>query len=280
MESSYRVRLKSFESSLSKKEKMIASYISSHSRAASQMTINEMAQTLGMADSTIFKFTRKLGYSGFKDFHNALISEEFDPAISIHENISDTSSPLGVAVSVFNSSIDSLSHTKEMLESENLEGAVSLIVSSKTVFLFGLGGSNIIAADAYHKLLRSPLNVKYTSDYHLQLMEASRATKDDCAIIFSHTGRCKEAIQLADLFQQIGGRVLVITSDRNSPLARRADVTLLTISEETSFRSESLASRIVQLALIDSLYTSVMLANPRKSKNSLQSIRDAIELTR
>ena len=215
MESSYRVRLKSFESSLSKKEKMIASYISSHSRAASQMTINEMAQTLGMADSTIFKFTRKLGYSGFKDFHNALISEEFDPAISIHENISDTSSPLGVAVSVFNSSIDSLSHTK-----------------------------------------------------------------DDCAIIFSHTGRCKEAIQLADLFQQIGGRVLVITSDRNSPLARRADVTLLTISEETSFRSESLASRIVQLALIDSLYTSVMLANPRKSKNSLQSIRDAIELTR
>ena len=160
MESSYRVRLKSFESSLSKKEKMIASYISSHSRAASQMTINEMAQTLGMADSTIFKFTRKLGYSGFKDFHNALISEEFDPAISIHENISDTSSPLGVAVSVFNSSIDSLSHTKEMLESENLEGAVNLIISSKTVFLFGLGGSNIIAADAYHKLLRSPLNVK------------------------------------------------------------------------------------------------------------------------
>ncbi|MBF0947217.1 MAG: MurR/RpiR family transcriptional regulator, partial [Atopobium sp.] len=213
-------------------------------------------------------------------FHNALISEEFDPAISIHENISDTSSPLGVAVSVFNSSIDSLSHTKEMLESENLEDAVNLIVSSKTVFLFGLGGSNIIAADAYHKLLRSPLNVKYASDYHLQLMEASRATKDDCAIIFSHTGRCKEAIQLADLFQQIGGRVLVITSDRNSPLARRADVTLLTISEETSFRSESLASRIVQLALIDSLYTSVMLANPRKSKNSLQSIRDAIELTR
>ena len=167
-----------------------------------------------------------------------------------------------------------------MLESENLEGAVSLIISSKTVFLFGLGGSNIIAADAYHKLLRSPLNVKYASDYHLQLMEASRATKDDCAIIFSHTGRCKEAIQLADLFQQIGGRLLVITSDRNSPLARKADVTLLTISEETSFRSESLASRIVQLALIDSLYTSVMLANPRKSKNSLQSIRDAIELTR
>ena len=74
--------------------------------------------------------------------------------------------------------------------------------------------------------------------------------------------------------------MLVITSDRNSPLARKADVTLLTISEETSFRSESLASRIVQLALIDSLYTSVMLANPRKSKNSLQSIRDAIELTR
>ena len=31
-----------------------------------------------------------------------------------------------------------------MLESENLEGAVNLIVSSKTVFLFGLGGSNIM----------------------------------------------------------------------------------------------------------------------------------------
>lgn len=145
----------------------------------------------------------------------------------------------------------------------------NLIVSSKTVFLFGLGGNNIIAADAYRKPLRSPLNVKYASNYHLQLMEANKATNDDCAIIFSHTSRCKEAIQLADLFQQIGGRILVITSDRNSPLARKADVTLLTISKQTSFRSKSLASRIVQLALIDSLYTSVMLSNPRKSKNSL-----------
>ena len=91
---------------------------------------------------------------------------------------------------------------------------------------------------------------------------------------------CSETIQLADLFQQIENRLLVITSDRNSPLARKANVALLTISEETSFRSESLASRIVQSALIDSLYTSVMLANPRKSKNSLKNIRDTIELMR
>ncbi len=56
------------------------------------------------------------------------------------------------------------------------------------------------------------------------------------------------------------------TSDRNSPLARRAGCHVGWLIWGTSFRSESLVSRIVQLALIGSLYTSVMLlihANPR-----------------
>ena len=59
-------------------------------------------------------------------------------------------------------------HQHKKKKFENLKSEVNLIVSSKTVFLFGLGGSNIIAADAYHKLLKSPLNVIYASNYHLQ----------------------------------------------------------------------------------------------------------------
>jgi DNA-binding MurR/RpiR family transcriptional regulator len=52
------------------------------------------------------------------------------------------------------------------------------------------------------------------------------------------------------------------------------------MADETAYRSESLASRIAQLALIDSLYTIVMFSNEERSRESLSEIREAISATR
>ena len=69
------------------------------------MTISEIASESGFADSTIFQFTRKLGYKGFRDFRNDLLTEEFDPEISIHENIKQGDDFQKIGQKIFDSSI-------------------------------------------------------------------------------------------------------------------------------------------------------------------------------
>ena len=101
------LKIKSLMPNLSTKEQKIGRFILDDPRAASRMTISEMSSTLDIADSTVFKFTRSLGYNGFRDFRNNLLSEEFDPEISIHENVRPDDSSLDIAKKVFHSSATS-----------------------------------------------------------------------------------------------------------------------------------------------------------------------------
>lgn len=274
---SIRLQIKTLYKDLSLKEQAIADYILENPSKVSHSSISDLSNELGIADSTFFQFTKKLGYNGFKDFKMAMLMQENDfSAISIHENIQKSDNELTMAQKVFDSNMTTLIDTKNLLKEEDLKIAAAMINKSKRLFFFGVGGSEIVATDAYHKFLRSPITVFHSSDYHIQLMEASLLTPDDCGIFISHTGKSRETIELAQVAKNNGAKIIVITSHAASPLAKLGDVVFISISEETEFRSEALASRIAQLSIMDSLYVILMFINRDKAQQSIAKIRRSI----
>ncbi|MFS1067899.1 MurR/RpiR family transcriptional regulator [Enterococcus casseliflavus] len=274
---SIRLQIKTLYKDLSLKEQAIADYILENPSKVSHSSISDLSNELGIADSTFFQFTKKLGYNGFKDFKMAMLMQENDfSAISIHENIQESDNELTMAQKVFDSNMTTLTDTKNLLKEEDLKLAAAMINQSKRLFFFGVGGSEIVATDAYHKFLRSPITVFHSSDYHIQLMEASLLTPDDCGIFISHTGKSRETIELAQVAKNNGAKIIVITSHAASPLAKLGDVVFISISEETEFRSEALASRIAQLSIMDSLYVILMFINRDKAQQSIAKIRRSI----
>ncbi|MGM0234100.1 MurR/RpiR family transcriptional regulator [Enterococcus sp. DIV1297f] len=274
---SIRLQIKTLYKDLSLKEQAIADYILENPSKVSHSSISDLSNELGIADSTFFQFTKKLGYNGFKDFKMAMLMQENDfSAISIHENIQKSDNELTMAQKVFDSNMTTLTDTKNLLKEEDLKLAAAMINKSKRLFFFGVGGSEIVATDAYHKFLRSPITVFHSSDYHIQLMEASLLTPDDCGIFISHTGKSRETIELAQVAKNNGAKIIVITSHAASPLAKLGDVVFISISEETEFRSEALASRIAQLSIMDSLYVILMFINRDKAQQSIAKIRRSI----
>jgi DNA-binding MurR/RpiR family transcriptional regulator len=274
-----RLKIKSFYPSLTPKEQEIARFILDNPSIASRMTITELSEKIGIADSTIFKFTKSLGYKGFRDFRNDLLTDAYDPEVSVHENVHQDDPVYTVASKVFDSSIKSLNDTKRLLDSKSLEHAIALLLKAKRVSFYGCGESNAVAYDAYQKFLRSPMRCQVTMDYHVQLMQASLMDEDDCSILVSHTGLTKETINLASIAHGAGSSIIAITSYPSEYLKKYADVILVSASDETGYRSESLSSRISQLVLIDSLYTALMFRLP-DVRNSLHKIRSAISSTK
>lgn len=264
---------------LSSKEQIIARYILENPREASRCTIRELSAKLNMADSTIFKFCTKFGYTGFRSFRNDLLAEEFDPQISVHEKISPDDTSYSIAQKVFQSSIQSLNDTLLMIEEKELDRAVNLLIDAQSISFYGSGGSNIVAFDAYQKFLRSPIPCWHSVDQDIQLMQAAQLTEKDAAIIVSHSGLTKHSLDVASVLKQAGCKIIVLTSYRDQPLSEQADVTLISASEETGYRSESLSTRIAQLALIDVLFTAVMF-NKSNVSESLYKMRSAINLTK
>ncbi len=271
------LKIKSLMPSLSAKEKRVADFILNDPKTVSRMTIVEISSSLGIADSTVFKFTKKLGYRGYRDFRNNLLAEEFDPQISIHENVTPDDEPLDVAKKVFNSSAKSLTDTLAMLSGDDLETALELLMDAGSISFYGCGESAVIALDAYQKFLRSPKICHCVMDSHMQVMQASLVRPDDVTVVISHTGVTHEMCTVARLAKQRGARVIAITSYPSQKISRYADITLVSTSEETGYRSESLACRYAQLAIIDSLYTAMMFRLPGSS-DSLSKIRNAISM--
>lgn len=207
----------------------------------------------------------------------ALLTQEKDfPAISIHENIQEDDTNLTKAQKVFDSNISTLTDTRKLLTEKDLNQAVTYITAARRLYFFGVGGSEIIATDAYHKFLRSPATVYHSTDYHIQLMEASLMTEEDCAILISHTGKSKETIRIAEIIKRTGAKIIVLTSYARSPLAAFGDVVFIAISEETEFRSEALASRISQLSILDSLYVILMFSQADAGQTSISKVRQTI----
>ncbi|MGX7204470.1 MurR/RpiR family transcriptional regulator [Enterococcus pingfangensis] len=277
MASPIHLQIKSMYTDFSPKEQAIADYILENPSKVSHSSISDLAAELGIADSTFFQFTKTLGFNGFKAFKLALLKQENDlSAVTIHENIQKNDSELVMAQKVFDSNIKTLTDTKKLLNEEDLNTAVEIISTSRRLYFFGVGGSEIVATDAYHKFLRSPIPVGHSTDYHIQLMEASLLTEEDCAILISHSGKSKETIHIANAAKKSGAKVIVVTSQANSPLAKLGDVVFISISEEIEFRSEALASRIAQLSIIDSLYVILMFHNRESAQETIAKVREVI----
>lgn len=112
------------------------------------MTIVEISHSLGVAGSTVSKFTKRLGYKGFHDFRTDLLAEEYDPTISVNENVSEGDSILEVAQKVFRSSKKSMDDTLSLLSQDGLGRALKLLEDAERIVFFGCGESGILALDA------------------------------------------------------------------------------------------------------------------------------------
>lgn len=270
-------RIKAVSPSLSTKEGQVADFILSDPRLVSRMTITDIASHLGVADSTVFKFTKRLGFHGFRDFRTSLLSEEFDPQISIHENINEHDTPLMVAQKIFHSSAKSLNDTLFLLKEEDLEQALDHLMGASRISFYGCGASGVIALDAYQKFLRSPIQCHCINDTHMQVMHAALLNEHDCAVVITHSGATKEMLNVAQLARRAGAKVLLITSYPSRRISKYADITFVSTSEETGYRPESLSCRYAQMAIIDTLYTTMMFRLTATS-DSLRKIRNAIDL--
>jgi len=265
---------------LSEKERRIADYILKHPEEMIHSTINEVSEQLNVAEATVFRFCKHIGFKGFQEMKIALASEIVSPIKQIHEEITEQDNSVSITEKIFHSNMTTLEDTLNILDPSSIEKAVQLITQAHRVEFYGLGGSSVIAMDAFHKFARTGIKVFASIDYHFQLISASQLSKDDLAVIISHSGTNKDAIRILKTVKKNGAKTIGITGYPKSPIGMETDVPLYTCSVETEYRSEALSSRISQLSLIDALYVNTMIFNKEKAKTSLKKVREAIAKTR
>lgn len=264
----------SLKDSFSDKEKTVADYILSRPSEAVHPSIDELAANIGVSVSTLLRFVKKLGYGGYQQFRIALATETLAPESRYYETpVANSEDPVAIAFSASRSALDM---TEKLLNRKLVSEVARLACQAPMFYIFGLGGSGVVAKDAVHKFIRSGLRCQTAEDFHLQLMLASQAKPGDLALVISNTGANKDTLAIVDVLKKTGCKVAAITTYPRSPLARTADFLLLSAAPGASVISEAFSARIAHLAIIDSLYIEVMGILQEKGLESVEKMRSAI----
>ena len=268
--------LRSSYNSLTRSEQKLADYILKNPSDVMHMIMSELADATSSADATVFRFCHKLGFSGFQGMKQALAGDLFSPAESLSQEVSADDTPQDITRKVFQDMIDALQETRKMLNYEALEQSIELISRATRLDAYGYGGSSVVAQDIAHRFVRFGLDVHAYSDPHLQATSASLLKPGDVVIAVSHTGASRDLLKVLEIARERKAKIILITSYVKSPVTRLADVVLTGLARETSYRSEAMASRLVHLAILDCLYTGVMLRRMDDYIVNMKQVRKAI----
>ncbi|MDR2253052.1 MAG: MurR/RpiR family transcriptional regulator [Bifidobacteriaceae bacterium] len=277
------VAIRQAEPSLRKGERLVARFVLDNPEAVLEMAIGQLADSTGTSQSTILRFCKNLGYSGYREFRLAMArsvdrEESQRDRFSIeHGEINESDTAEQVVAKVAYNEARTIEQTAQFLDLAAVERVVSAMAEADRIELYGIGSSALACQDMQQKLHRIGLLAFAWSDAHLALTSAALLTPRSVAIAVSYTGLTIETNHALEVAASTGATTVAITNYPDSPLAELADEALLTMARETKFRSGAMSSRIAQLAVIDILFIRLVQRVYDQASQSLKRTYDAVQ---
>ncbi len=272
--------LRSVYQDLTKSEQRIASYIMENAARIMEQTIPELAGNTKSSEITISRFCKKLGFSGLQALKIALAAELSNAGEMEFRELGDKDTEEQVAAKVFQNIMDGLQDTLKILDFQQVAKAVQVLQKARRVAVYGYGNSATVCQDIETRFMRFGMVIQAYADMSMQLTSASLLTKEDVVIAVSHTGATIKLLEAVRVAKRAGASVIVITSYAQSNLAKLGDVVLTGMGREVHYSSESVASRLIHMAITDVLYTAMAKSNPESYHDNIAKMRSVIADTR
>ncbi|EUB99413.1 transcriptional regulator, RpiR family [Rhizobium sp. CF080] len=239
-------------------------------------SLKEIANDAGVSEAMVVKITKKLGFTGFRDFRGAVSQYNRQPTSEMHQELSVDDTSQEIVQKVFRTSIHALEETLAIIDLQAFDRAADLIHRAKQRDFYGVGGSAQIARDVAHKFLRIGVRASVFDDSHMMLMSAALLSDNDIAIGFSHSGNTTAVIEGIQLARRNGARTIAITNYNSSALANAADVVLCSTAQGSPLMGENAAARIAQLNILDAIFVAVAQRDYEAAERNLDRTMSAV----
>lgn len=152
---------------------------------------------------------------------------------------------------------------KEMLgilESETFEKALELLENAARIGASGCGHSGIACRHFAHLMCCIERPARFLSPAEAVHGGLGFLQKDDVILLASRGGKSEELLPILQVCKTKGIRVISVTENMDSPLAREADVVLrMKVTRETDrYNSQGTTSFVVLSALFDALQAALV----------------------
>ena len=243
--------------------------------AVTHCSAAELGRRTGTSQATVTRFCRAIGLDSYQHLLIELAQERGRGEVSdwgsaeIGPDISPDDSLERVVQVVGSADLRAIQQTIERIDLDALERAAQALAKARRIDVYGVGGSGAVAQETETRLFRIGCQVRGWTEVHGAATSAALLTPADVAIGISHSGATRETLEPFEMAKERGATTVAITTDPRSPLARAADVRLISAASETSFRTGSIGGRHSVLMIVDCLYVRVGQVAYQRASSSL-----------
>ena len=260
------------QDSLTKSGRAVAEYLMQHSDEAQYLSISSLAKECCVAEATVFRFCRALGFEGYHEMRIALAQANATGALvnqRVPEPDADTATLCEHASALLMTTING---TQNALSPEAVDRASELLRKARQVYCLGQGGSMLIANDICARFACISTKFRTAGDSHLQLVTASLMTPEDVVLFVSYSGATRDMLETLRTAKAAGAKIILLTHYEDSPGAKLADVVLLCGAQESPLDSGNIPIKVALLYVAEVLVL-------RYTMNDPQNVMDAQDRT-
>jgi len=268
--------LRQKRASLTKSGRIVADYLTQHAEDAQYLSISSLARACDVAEATIFRFCRSLGFDGYNEMKIALAKANAAPGPLSNYKLEpgmDTSTLCDHASATFLAAING---THSVLDTAAVDQAATLLQRARQVFCFGQGGSMVLANDIWVRFATVSTKFRTAGDSHMQLITASLMGPEDVILFVSYSGATRDMMETFRTAKANGAKLILITHYADSPGAGLADVVLLCGARESPLDSGSIPVKASVLFVAEVLVLRYTLDNQELADISRERISHAL----
>ena len=253
--------LRSKQDSLTKAGRTIAEYLTQNAQQAQYWSISVLANQCGVAEATISRFCRALGFDSYNEMRIALARANASVDTPVGEMLEPGVNTMTLCRHAGALAAKAINDTAAVTDPDAVDRAAALLQRAKQVFCFGQGSSQLLANDIWARF--SSLSTKFhtAGDNHMQAITASLMAPEDVVLFVSYSGATRDMMETLRLAKANGASVILLTHSLNVPGAALADVVLPCGAGQSPLDGGSLPAKIAMLFAAEVLVLRYMVDN-------------------
>ena len=261
--------------SYSKVFRVIADYILNDPEEVLKTNIHQLGRDLNIAESSIVRFCKSIGYSGFSELKIMLAEYGRQSSKIIFENLKD-GSPEATSRDIFSLSIETLQIAAEQLDFSAIKITADMLSKAERVVICGVGASASVAESFAAHLLRIGITAEASTDSELMQLIARAANEHTLFIAITKSGRNLPLVHAFELAKEHGAMTACMTGFEHTPIEKFCDVQIVNYCPTTILMS----SRIVQNTIIDCICINATIQRQDEIEKIWAENRKVIECLR
>lgn len=278
MESSILSLIRTSYGLFSVSQKRVADFVLKQPDKVMISSMYDLSVACDVSEPTIVRFLRKLGYESYQMFRVG-IAQELGAGSSQNlysEEIQSDDSTEVIIHKVMSVTAQSLTDAVQLIDHSTVTRVVDRLLEAKRILVIGIGSSCAQALDLSHKLQRLGIFATYCNDAHMINIMASNLSEGDVLFAFSHSGESREILDGIQFARQNNVHIITVTSYPHSSIVSLSDDVIFSSSHETKYRSDAMTSRIIQMAIIDTIYVCIAMKMGSAAERSVNRTRSAV----